>query len=469
MFDSRARSVFDLLPHLIGYTDSTLTCRYVNRAYESFIGKPASQLVGKRISEFWDKELIEEVAPYLREALGGARISFEKRLKNRSGRLFHTQIDLIPDQERGQTVGYLVVIQDLGSPETDKRHGGRSRDFLQSIIDACPVGLFVKDAEGRYTVVNKAFRLRYPPEREIIGKRFEEVADDAESREAHIEADRDILAGGTESTVIESRYPDYQDPAGRPRWSRSTKVPLRDETGRVTHLICAVEDIHDYKTANTRLDEAIREREGLIHELDHRVNNTLQIIQSIIALESQNLERCRGETCGAGQGNAAGRGETAEREGAGTTEASTCADLAAAALDALKSRVGALALVYSLLRETPESQELDAEHVLRSIAETCEILVDAESESGVTVPSSQLDAFVFIAVELLRNALPAGEIPRVAVRGLDDGGFELVVADNGPGLADPRVATEARTVGFALIDSFARGCGARLSYAYEAG
>ena len=70
--------------------------------------------------------------------------------------------------------------------------------------------------------------------------------------------------------------------------------------------------IHDLDS----VERHMKDRERLIHELDHRVNNILQILESVLALESQSAD-----------------------------------SRTATVLDSIKARVDALALSYELLKD----------------------------------------------------------------------------------------------------------------------
>jgi two-component sensor histidine kinase len=63
---------------------------------------------------------------------------------------------------------------------------------------------------------------------------------------------------------------------GAYRWMRSRAFPRRDRTGSVVRWYGSTEDIHDRKLAEQR-------QRLLVHELNHRVKNTLATVQSLAA------------------------------------------------------------------------------------------------------------------------------------------------------------------------------------------
>lgn len=234
-------------------------------------------------------------------------------------------------------------------------------------------------------------------------------------------------------------------------------VPDREE-GQVAGCACIVRDLSSEReaasreelgkeellAANRRLDAALADRNRLIQELDHRVNNMLQVIQSILSLE----ERYGGDKPGA------------------------------ELLAGLRARIHGLSVLYTFLREPSEASGIEAERVLERLCEVCDFAAELEVEPGLKLPSAQLDSFVFIVLELMRNALRPEGAPRIKLRtapaGAKEGaeassGILLEVLDSGPGLPAGESLEEPTHVGFILVRAFAASCGAELRYRYEGG
>lgn len=234
-------------------------------------------------------------------------------------------------------------------------------------------------------------------------------------------------------------------------------VPDQEE-GEVAGCACIVRDLSSEREAanreelgraelleaNRRLDAALADRERLIRELDHRVNNMLQVIQSILALE--------------------------ERYGADKPGA----DLVAG----LRARLHGLSVLYAFLREPSEASGAEAGRVLERLCELCEFPARLEIEQGLRIPSAQLDSFVFIVLELMRNAPCPDGAPLIRLRSVPAGegelpensaGMLLEVLDSGPGLPAGESLEEPTHVGLILVRAFAASCGAELRYVYERG
>ncbi len=103
----------DLLPQFVGSTDSSMRCRYANRAYAEFLGRSPESMMGVDVRELWGKKLFEEVKPFLDRALAGEIVSFSKRIRHFNGEKRFGKVDLVPEKDGG----YTVLIHDLDSVE----------------------------------------------------------------------------------------------------------------------------------------------------------------------------------------------------------------------------------------------------------------------------------------------------------------------------------------------------------------
>lgn len=83
---------------------------------------------------------------------------------------------------------------------------------------------------------------------------------------------------------------------GQVRWIDDRTLVERDAAGRVTHYQGTLMDISERKRAEERTQGALAEKIVLLNEVHHRVKNNLQIISSLLDLQSDSIpdERSRG-------------------------------------------------------------------------------------------------------------------------------------------------------------------------------
>lgn len=168
----------------------------------------------------------------------------------------------------------------------------------------------------------------------------------------------------------------------------------------------------ELETANAELTRMVEERETLIGEVYHRVNNNLQTVIALMNLE---------------------------RRGLGDAQA-------ASAFDRVAGRVHSMALVHRQLMEAPSLESLDLEPFLRHLTERLRHALDLDRRGIVLVLQAEsapasLETGMRVGLlvnELVANAAehayPEGRAGEVRVElARRDGGLELRVTDDGVG------------------------------------
>ncbi|MEO7112799.1 MAG: ATP-binding protein [Polyangiaceae bacterium] len=135
--------------------------------------------------------------------------------------------------------------------------------FLRQVIDHVAHPIFVKDREGRWVFVNRAFcDLLGASAESILGKTDYDFLPKAEADFFHAR-DIGLLAGDTPLSADETPYTDKR---GVRHAIVSTKVPIFGLNGEVTHLACVIHDVTDLKAAQDALHEVNAQLERRVDE-----------------------------------------------------------------------------------------------------------------------------------------------------------------------------------------------------------
>jgi PAS domain S-box-containing protein len=153
----------------------------------------------------------------------------------------------------------LVLAQDVGKREQFAVELKKKQQFLQSVLDDMPAVVFVKDREGRFTLVNTAWeRFTGVPRDQATGKTARDVfsadvadrirRDDLETFDANARTETEEVIPGAQGqrTYITSRF------------------PLRSEEGRIEGLVGLKVDITERKQGEESLRRANAFAESVI-------------------------------------------------------------------------------------------------------------------------------------------------------------------------------------------------------------
>ena len=147
--------------------------------------------------------------------------------------------------------GWLSLHEDVTGAKASRAVGSELLS-IQGLIDWVPDNLWVKDAQSRFVIANRATarRMGYQSPEELIGK-----------------SDLDLLKGEVHAGLAEKFFADEQkvietgaaavdieeyiiDAAGDKRWISTTKVPLRNAGGAVFGIVGISRDITERKLAD---------------------------------------------------------------------------------------------------------------------------------------------------------------------------------------------------------------------------
>jgi PAS domain S-box-containing protein len=170
----------------------------------------------------------------------------------------------------------------------DRRQADRLQEqniFLQTLIEAIPMPIYYKDAEGRYTGCNTRFeKFTGKPKEDFIGKTVHATAPKEQS-EFIYQKDQALLArGGTQVYRIETEVIE-----GKRRDVVFHKASFNNAEGQLAGLVGVIQDI----TERVKIEEALRRAQ---QELEARVEaRTAQLAKANEELKKEVEQRAEAE------------------------------------------------------------------------------------------------------------------------------------------------------------------------------
>jgi PAS domain S-box-containing protein len=313
---------------------------------------------------------------------------------------------------------HAAQVLDRIDREADLRE---TNERLQAILDHTTALIYVKDLDGRYTLVNDRYaEVLGLDEAEVLGKTDWEIQDEEYAAEVRTNDRR---------AIEEERPVEIEERAhrgGDVRTYYSVKVPLYDEGEDPTGVCGISTDITELKRREQELHQQKERLDQFASVVSHDLRNPLTVANG-------KLEQAR-----------------AERDG------EHLADVA----DALERMEAIVEDVLTMARQGHDVGEADRDLVdLGSTIESCwatvatgDAALEVETDAAIRADADRLRR----ALEnLFRNAVEHGTPEVIEVGDLEDGFY---VADDGPGIPtsergsifEPGHSSSANGTGFGL-------------------
>lgn len=255
------QAVFDTIPAELVVKDRDRRIVMINRSTaerwkavgvdaigQTTLGMPLRPAEEVKRSEETDRIVLGEGRP-----VAGIRV---RTLPSGERRLFHAIKAPLRDRDNRVT-GIVAIADDITERHRAEEELKESQRLLRAIVDALPETVYVKDLQGRYTLVNSEMSRRlHLPREKLMGRTVENVtAMHPDTLKGLQEADQRVLQTGEVVALPEARL---MFPGGREIWERNLKAPLRDAAGAIIGVVGIAEDVTDRHRAERALEASQR-------------------------------------------------------------------------------------------------------------------------------------------------------------------------------------------------------------------
>jgi PAS domain S-box-containing protein len=272
--EARFRNLADNAPVMVWVTAPDGTCAYLSRSWYEFTGQTLETGLGfgwldaiHPDDRDWSDEVFRN-ANLKREAF-----QLEYRLRRADG-TYRWAIDAAAPRfgSDGTFLGYVGSVLDITERKQIEDRLSASVAEFRTVTNVTPALVWVCSGTGRSIFLNQRWH-------EFTGQTVEEAEGQGWAQAMHPEDAERILPYWQHCRETGETYEGevrYRRRDGEYRWHAFRALPHADQNGVIEKWFGVSVDIHERKEWDDH-------RELLINELNHRVKNTLTIVQAMAA------------------------------------------------------------------------------------------------------------------------------------------------------------------------------------------
>ncbi|SMH48535.1 sensor histidine kinase [Azospirillum agricola] len=445
--DARYRAIVDTAPDAIITTDTRGTVQWMNGAAAQQFDYRPDELIGRSIHTLLDKDAPDwvQLSEHGLDGQGPDRSGETVELvgRRRDGSRIDLELSMARWMSEGRSfiTGILRDITERQRTREELRANALAMRQLaeqtKATLDALPAFIAVLDPAGRIVSVNRAWA-EAGPETEflgqgcIVGDNYLEmcVHDGTEALPHGEDPQGEAVLEGLRTLLADGGLPLSAEYAGRAgaghHWFRCLAAPMT--AGPFGGTVLMHIDVTEIKSMEAALRKLVGQKSTLLREVNHRVKNSLQLVSSLLTLQTLSLPD----------------------------------EAARAHFQDARSRIEAIARVHNRLYQADQFQTIEFGTYLRELCEDlarasggelCDVMVRSDI---VDLPIDQAAPLGLIANELITNAIKhrGSGAARVDVAFRRDAdGLVLTVSDQGPGLPPNFDMRKGRSLGMRLIAS----------------
>ncbi|MUG96414.1 PAS domain S-box protein [Scytonema sp. UIC 10036] len=411
-----------------------------NPMSERLFGWKAQEVLGKPLP-IVPNEAREKFIEFVHQTFAGQGITqVETQRQRKDGSLIDISLStaLVRDIQ-GNVIGGIGICQDISERQAALRERKqaelellRNRDLREAIFNESADAIFLVDEDTRRIIDcnRRAIKL-------FEASSKEELINDDRHTLQHYPLTFQELEKLTEEVKKKgfwSREIEYKTLKGNSFWG-NLAVKQISIAGTVRNLV-RVTDISDRKQAVDQLEHSLEEKETLLKEIHHRVKNNLQIISSLLRMQSR---RARDEST-------------------------------MVLFQESQNRVQSMALIHEHLYQSPEISQIDFGEYIRSLTDNLfrcygisqkAILLKIET-GGIKLNLDTAIPCGLLINELVSNSLkyafPKGRRGEIAIClvSATDNTITLTVSDTGIGIPESLDWNNTNSLGLRIVHNLTR-------------
>ena len=428
--EARYREMIEKAGIAILIDDEEGNIKYANKKAAELYGYSLEEMNDQSVKSLVHPDDFERVMKFHKARIQGKRIpsSYVFKSVRKDGAVRYFELIAAPDKKEESIIGTRLFLKDVTkqkmAEEALRNSEERFRQFFENAPDYC----YMISPEGRILNINTSALavLGYKKE-DVIGKPLLKTIYAPSS----VEKARKLFMKWKKTGKLRNEELNIITKADEERTVLLNVDAVISEDGKVLHSISVQTDITERKRAEEQMKASLKEKKVLLQEIHHRVKNNMQIISSILNLQSGVIKNKR-------------------------------------ALELFKSsqsRIKSMALIHEKLYKSKDFTRIDFSKYVQSLSNDL-FRVYGINQDVVKLNIDIKDVLLNINTAIpcgliinelisnsLKHAFPDGRKGKIkiAMSSLNNNEMELTVSDNGIGIPEEVDIRGTKSLGLHLI------------------
>jgi len=262
---------------------------YASPSVERVFGYRVHEFLGFNIFDF----IHNDDAPRLNDVLiddikgSGSNADFEVRCQHEDGEWLTCQIivqNLIKDPA---VRGIVLNIRDLTPRKQAETARNDLEEMYSALITASPDGFIATDLDGEINYVSEkaSFMMGWDDKKKLVSETIFDIL---------IPEEKDLFSKNMDIVVKRGALRNIEHKArkrdGEIFVAEMNMALTQDSKGNSKGFIVTIRDVTYRKKMENKIKSSLKEKEILLKEVHHRVKNNMQVISSLIGLQSEHVD-----------------------------------------------------------------------------------------------------------------------------------------------------------------------------------